>query len=479
MTYPVALKNSLVPRIMVIGDAILDSYIVGDINRVNPEAPVPLLNVTSTYTKLGGAGNVVANLSALGAEVYFVGTVGDDDNGDLLVEMINQQVKSSYVMRDRDKITPMKTRLISGEQQLFRYDNETTHEHPHHGVLRSAKEMIELVNPHIVIFSDYGKGTLDITSTQGVINLCNEKEILTYVDPHIDNLAYYENCHCLKLNMKQARAIAKRTMIRFADYEDEKFLKLFCDLVKMNYNIDDVIVTRAEEGFYAKIGKEYYSMPSVAVDKIIDVTGAGDTVISALTFALSKGATIRQSLETARIAAAIAIQEVGTYQVTLDELLSAYEIIHHPTNYQYLDLTSRSSKLVTKEELINNLCGRKFVLVNGCFDVLHPGHIELIRFAKSQGNILVVAINSDESIKRLKGPSRPIIKQEDRIKQLSEFMSVDYIVVFDEDTPVPLIKEIKPFLHVKGSDHEGEKDIENTVFFKRIEGYSTTKITKS
>lgn len=462
------LTSPFVPKILVLGDAILDVYIEGGINRVNPEAPVPLLNVTNYYKKLGGAGNVVANLAALGTEVYFSGIVGDDSNGDDVSEMINGLVKSSFILRDQDKVTPMKTRLISGCQQLFRYDNETVDQSPNHRIFKSAANMIELVKPHIVIFSDYGKGTLDIESVQDIIAICNEKQILTYVDPHVDNIGYYTRCHCLKLNMKQARNIAKKAMTKIADYEDDKFLKMFSGLVTLNYNISDVIVTRAEKGIYAKIGKEFYDLPAVLADKIIDVTGAGDTVISALTFALSKGADVEQSLDVARVAASIAVQNVGTYQVTLCELLSAYEKI-----------SSMSNKLVTKDELIEKLGDRKFTLVNGCFDVLHPGHVELIRFAKSQGNILVVAINSDESIKRLKGPNRPIIKQEDRIKQLSEFQSVDYIVVFNEDTPVPLIQEIKPFLHVKGSDHEGEKDIENTLFFKRIEGYSTTSLTKS
>lgn len=476
--YPSTLKNDFVPKILVIGDLILDCYIEGIIDRVNPEAPTPLLSVTSTYSKLGGAGNVAACLKSLGADVYFSGVVGTDANGDLVTEMLNRVVKSSYIMRDFDKATPIKTRLLSGGQQLFRYDDETTHESSSNSVRRSALEMINLVEPHIVIFSDYGKGSLDQIAVHNIITVCNEKQILTYVDPHVDNIYYYENCHCLKLNMKQARNIAKRIFPRFSEYEDDKFLKLFADMIEHKYNISDVIVTRAENGIYAKIGSEYYSIPAVNVGKVIDVAGAGDTVISALTFALSKGATIMQSLEVARIASSIAIQEVGTYQVTLDELLAEYEAIQLKKENYCVSISPVENKLVTKEQLLDKLGDRKFVLVNGCFDVLHPGHVELIRFAKAQLSTLVVAINSDESIKRLKGLNRPIIKLEDRIKQLSEFQSVDYIVVFNEDSPVELIKEIKPFLHVKGSDHEGEKDIQNTLFFNRIEGYSTTNLIK-
>ena len=474
-----ALKNNFVPKILVIGDLILDFYIDGNIDRINPEAPTPLLSVKSSYYKLGGAGNVTACLNTLGTDVYFSGVVGDDVNGDIVTEMLNKIVKSSHIMRDVDKVTPLKTRLLSDGQQLFRYDNETTHESSSHSVHRSAIEMINLVKPHIVIFSDYGKGTLDRIAVQNIITVCNEKQILTYVDPHIDNIYYYENCHCLKLNIKQARNIAKRIFPKFSEYEDDTFLKLFVDMTQYKYNISDVIVTRAEQGIYAKIGKEYYSIPAVNVGKVIDVAGAGDTVISALTFALSKGATIPQSLEVASIAASIAIQEVGTYQVALDELLAEYEAIQMKKASCLLSVIPQENKLVTKEQLLSKLGDRKFVLVNGCFDVIHPGHIELIRFAKAQVSTLVVAINSDESISRLKGLNRPIIKLKDRIKQLSEFQSVDYIVVFNEDSPVELIKEIQPFLHVKGSDHEGEKDIQNTMFFKRIEGYSTTNLIKT
>jgi D-beta-D-heptose 7-phosphate kinase/D-beta-D-heptose 1-phosphate adenosyltransferase len=460
------LEGGLIPRILVIGDAILDSYIVGNIDRINPEAPVPLMNVHDYYTRLGGAGNVVANLHQLGAEVYFAGILGIDDNGEAIFRMIKEKTKAAFVMWDQTKTTPMKTRLVSNNQQLFRYDNETVHESIAN-VKNIALNLIDTANPHIVIFSDYGKGSLSAEAVQSIIDECNKRKILTFVDPHVDNISYYKNCHCLKLNMKQARKIASRIMPRFSDYEDYKFMNMFKDIVKMNYNIDDIIITRAEKGIYANCGNEVFNLPAFDNDKIIDVTGAGDTIISAISYGFAKGLNILETLEFARTAASIAISKVGTYQVSLNEVKEVFKFkCFNVPSFKIRD--AETVKSLTKDKQV--------VFVNGCFDVLHPGHIELLKFAKSQGDIVVVGLNSDSSIRKIKGKDRPIIGEVDRALVLAELNCVDYICIFSEDTPKNLIKELNPFLHIKGSDHEGEKDIENTIFFKRVGGYSTSKL---
>lgn len=462
------LKGGLVPKILVIGDAILDSYIVGEIVRINPEAPVPLMNVKEKYTRLGGAGNVVANLHKLGADVYFTGVLGIDPEGEVLFQMIKEKTKTAYVMWDEDKKTPIKTRLVSEHQQLFRYDDETVHESSAN-VKNISLNLIELAEPHIVIFSDYGKGSLSKDATQAIIDECNKRKILTFVDPHVDNIYYYKNCHCLKLNMKQARKIATHLMPRFANDDDDHFMKMFKITLHMKCNIDDVIITRADKGIYANCGGEIFTLDAIQAKDLVDVTGAGDTIIAAFTFALGKGLNFIQAMQVAVVSASIAISKVGAYQVSLTEIEDYYL-----STSNYLE-----KKIVTIERLLEVTKDKKIVFANGCFDVIHPGHIELLKFAKSKGDILVVGLNSDSSIKRSKGESRPIICEQDRALVLAELTCVDYVCIFNEDTPVKLITELKPFLHVKGSDHTGERDIENTIFFNRVGDYSTTKLLKS
>lgn len=460
------LRGGLVPKILVIGDAILDTYIVGEINRINPEAPVALVNVTNRYTRLGGAGNVVANLHKLGADVYFTGILGIDTEGETLFNMIKEKTKSAFVMWDESKKTPVKTRIVSDNQQLFRYDDETTHESTA-SVKNISLNLINVAEPHIVIFSDYGKGSLSEEAVQTIINECNKRKILTFVDPHVENISYYRNCHCLKLNMKQARKIAQKTMLKYVYSDDNHFMRMFTELTYSNYNIDDIIITRAEKGIYANCGGETFTMDAIVPKDLVDVTGAGDTVISAYAFALGKGLNHIQAMVVAMASSSIAISKVGAYQVSIKELEDYF--------MGNVD-EDKLIKLHTKEEIVSATKNKKIVFVNGCFDVLHPGHIELLKFAKSKGEVLVVGLNSDSSIKRAKGDSRPIIGQSDRATVLAELQCVDYICIFNEDTPIELIKSLNPFLHVKGSDHTGECDIENTIFFTRVGGYSTTKL---
>jgi D-beta-D-heptose 7-phosphate kinase/D-beta-D-heptose 1-phosphate adenosyltransferase len=322
--YSTILKNTLIPRILVIGDAILDSYVEGVIERINPEAPVPLLNVTSSSISIGGAGNVVSNLHALGAHVYFTGVIGNDLAGDSVYGFITAKTKTAFFNRDPKKKTPVKTRLISQNHFLFRFDDETTTESAI-TIEKHSLDMIDLVAPHIVIFSDYGKGSLCKESVQAIIKVCNANNILTYVDPHVNNIGYYENCQCLKLNLNQAKKIAQRLLPEVTDYTTESFFSKFRDAIHEKYKIDDVIITLADKGLYANIGGAEFRKQSKKVvnERVIDVTGAGDTIISTFTFCLSKGADIEQSLELSSIAANIAIQNMGTYHVKIDELISA------------------------------------------------------------------------------------------------------------------------------------------------------------
>lgn len=463
------LRSENKPKIMVIGDAILDEYIEGNNERINPEAPVPLINVTSRYYKLGGAGNVVENLHVLNADVSFIGVLGDYDEASAIIQRKIKEIavyRKSWLLFEEEKITPRKIRIISNSQQLLRYDTETTFE-TKKDYFSKFIELLDESNCDAVVFSDYGKGSITEELAQKIICECNKRNIKTFVDPHVDNIYYYKNCGYLKVNLKQARTIAKHLMPRFVDYEINKFLEYFCVFIGEKIGIKNIIVTLSENGMYINDGKFIGHMRPDA-KKVIDVTGAGDSVMSTFVYCLIKDLNFCESVSIANTAAGISTAYMGTYHVSMDELEAT--ILSEDLN----------DKILNQEELVKILKDKEeVVFVNGCFDILHPGHIELMRFAKDKGKYLVVGLNSDASIKRIKGESRPIINQEDRAKVLSELECVDYICIFDDDTPKDLIKAINPWLHVKGSDHEGEKDIENTIFFKRVGGYSTTNIIQN
>jgi len=382
--------------ILVIGDYIIDRYIYGSLDRISPESPIPIFSEQNIIEKDGGAGNVVANLKALGNEVLF------------------------YTNRDTP---PVKTRYVVDNQILFRADNEQYF----------CPEELSIEVPDEVkfaILSDYNKGYLE--ESKAIIAALKERKIIVIVDPkkHISN---YEGAHLVKFNEKE-----------FIKYTGQNNLDN-CSEIHDEYNIHTVIVTMGGKGVFVSdrvFGKFFIETENKEVK---DVTGAGDVFIAALTHFFNKNCTLRDAIVKANKLASISVTKFGTY--TLSE---------------------------------KDIASTRVIFTNGCFDILHKGHVEYLKKSKELGSKLIVGLNSDNSVKKLKGKDRPINNEQDRKAVLEALDCVDEVIIFDENTPYELIKSIKPDIITKGGDYTPEtvigNDLTEVVIIPMVEGYSTTKV---
>jgi len=412
--------------ITVIGDFILDIFEYGISERISPEAPVPIIKTIKTEYAPGGAANVCQNLNSLGCKVSGIGIVGCDDEASKLTEFL----KSMYVsyIKDPECPTITKKRLICNNQQVARIDNEKRFTNPVN-VEHYCGEDVEYL-----IVSDYNKGTIGDCSKQ--FETLRQRNIKVIVDPKQD-LYNYKNAWLVKPNKKEFKELVND----FKDYDD---LIRKGILACKKYNFEYMLVTLGSDGMIL-VGKDGYIQRQNSFEtEVFDITGAGDSTLAGLVYSLSKGNTLAESLEISAKIASVAVSHNGTYSVKEDDI---------------------------KE---------KVVFTNGCFDILHLGHLKLLKFAKQQGDRLLVAINSDNSVKRLKGESRPKFNQEDRKAMLESLAIVDEVIIFDEDTPYNLIKSIKPDIIVKGGDYTVETtvghDLAEVVIFPRVKDYSTSKI---
>ncbi|MFW9618330.1 MAG: D-glycero-beta-D-manno-heptose-7-phosphate kinase [Sulfurospirillum sp.] len=457
------------PSVLVIGDLMLDHYLWGKCDRISPEAPVQVVDIQKESTVLGGAGNVVNNLLSLGAKVSVLSVVGDDDNGgELLCMLKTLGADVDGIVKQAGRKTSKKSRVIASHQQVVRYDSESKEDITD----LSAKELLVqcekyLKNVDLVLLSDYGKGVLTNQFTSKVIELAhaNKKPIL--VDPKGEDYSKYRGATLITPNKKEA-SIATKIAIK-----DDESLQKAGKLLRESLNLEYAIITLSEDGM-AIFGEEFLKMPTVARE-VYDVTGAGDTVLASLGYALSCGLSMKEAASFANAAAAVVVGKLGSATVTLDEV-DAYE--------HSLRSATAESKIKTKEEILHLLKAKKnqkIVFTNGCFDILHVGHVKYLEVAKSFGDMLIVGLNSDNSIKRLKGESRPINPLDDRAYVLASLESVSFVVPFEEDTPLDLIRAIEPDILVKGADYEGKVVVGSEIakevrLVQFVEGKSTTKI---
>lgn len=457
------------PSILVIGDLMLDHYLWGKCERISPEAPVQVIDIQKESTVLGGAGNVVNNLLSLGAKVNVLSVVGDDDNGlELLVMLEDLGAGAKGIIKQENRKTSKKSRVIASHQQVVRYDSESKEDIAplcEQQLLAQCEQYI--ANVDVILLSDYGKGVLTNTFTCKVIALAKKHQKPILVDPKGEDYSKYSGATLITPNKKEA-SIASKIAIK-----DDASLQKAGELLKESLGLEYAIITLSEDGM-AIFGETFEKMPTVARE-VYDVTGAGDTVLASLGYALSCGLDIQESASFANSAAAVVVGKLGSATVTLDEV-DAYE--HSLRN------ATAGSKIKTKDEIIRLLKTRKnqkIVFTNGCFDILHVGHVKYLEVAKSFGDMLIVGLNSDDSIKRLKGQNRPINPLEDRAYVLSALESVSFVVPFEEDTPLELIFAVQPDILVKGADYEGKvvvgSDIAKEVrLVQFVEGKSTTHI---
>ncbi len=468
------LRGRRKPRILVVGDMMLDEYIWGSVERVSPEAPVQVVKVKKKESVPGGAANVVNNLASLGAVVSVAGIIGNDIKGRILRDLLKKQgIKLSSLISSKDVATITKTRVIAHNQQILRVDEES--DTPFDSAQK--KKMFSAIRKNIknadgVILSDYNKGTLDEETAQKIIKLANSLGKKVIVDPKGRDYTKYRGAHIVTPNLKE---LEESSGVK-CDSEKKITAAISASIKKIKCG--GMLVTRGSDGMtlLIKNGKKV-NFKSCALE-VYDVSGAGDTVIATFSFSLFSGLSPDVSAMISNTSGGIVVEKVGTAVVTVNEILSRLDgegigagIIEEP------HIESSVMKLRRK--------GKKIVFTNGCFDILHMGHIYLLQQAKSFGDVLIVGINTDASIKRLKGNKRPLIGEEQRAKLLSALSCVDYVTFFDEDTPMELIKKIRPHILVKGGDYRKnevvgadftEKNGGRVELVKVVEGLSTTNL---
>lgn len=457
------------PHILVIGDLMIDHYLWGGCERISPEAPVQVVDIARETTVLGGAGNVINNLITLGARVSVAGVIGDDENGEELRAMLGTiGVNSEGLIKQPNRKTSKKSRIIASNQQILRYDKESKESIE----VTSEKAIIAYVTNvidacDIVILSDYGKGVITDAVALGVITVAKSAGKKVLVDPKGKDYRKYSGAYLLTPNKKEA---SEATGIAI---NDESSLKKALLNLKERCNLECSMITLSEDGI-AIYDTSMRLFPTVAKE-VFDVTGAGDTVIASLSFALSCGYTIDEAAPFANHAAAVVVGKIGSATVTLSEIEEYESSLHQSTSEMHIKSKEEIytlAKRLKKE-------GKKVVFTNGCFDILHVGHVKYLQEAKSYGDVLIVGLNSDSSVRELKGPTRPVNLEEDRAYILAALESVDYVVLFSEETPHELIKNIEPDILVKGGDYEG-KSVVGAEFAKElrlvqfVDGKSTT-----
>lgn len=458
------------PTILVIGDLMIDHYIWGNCERISPEAPVQVVNVQKENSVLGGAGNVVNNLRALKANVEVISVIGDDAVADeLKKELESIYVNPNMLIIEKDRKTSKKSRLIASQQQVLRYDNESIEDISEESCTLIIENLTKNIYKYdVIILSDYGKGVLTDSLTKSIISLANKNNKKVLVDPKGKDYSKYKGAYTLTPNKKEA---IEATSI---DIKDDASLLEAIKKLKDDCQLDVSLITLSENGI-AIFDNEMRIQPTVARE-VYDVTGAGDTVIASIAFALANDLTIDKSIKFSNLAAGVVVGKIGSATATLDEIYEYESSLNRSTS----DMHIKSFKEI--EDLANRLHqkGKKIVFTNGCFDILHVGHVKYLEEAKSYGDILILGLNADSSVTKLKGPSRPINTQEDRAYILASLESVDYVVIFEEETPYELIKLIKPHVLVKGGDYEGKdvvgQDIADELkLVQFIDGKSTTK----
>tara|TARA_B100001564_G_C20615957_1_gene659911 strand:+ start:125 stop:1498 length:1374 start_codon:yes stop_codon:yes gene_type:complete len=413
-------------NILVVGDIILDKYISGNTNRISPEAPIPVLDVEKTYFRLGGAANVAHNLKSIGVNSFLIGRISNDANGNILENLINDYGINNLLIKQNISKTTCKTRVICSSQQIVRIDDEEK--------VFSDKSEEDFVSNQIskykfdcIIISDYNKGFIN----SKIVSILKKAKVNIIVDPKPSNILFYKDVHSITPNFNEAKLISDKNNI------DEIGLN-----IKRQTN-SNVLITRGKKGvsiFERKISKALHI--SARVNEVIDVSGAGDTFISVYSIFISLGYQIKDAAKIANNSCGMVIKKVGTSTIDFNELLTS----NH-------GLISKQTEISSLSSLINGI-DKKIVFTNGCFDILHKGHISLLKEAKSFGDILVVGLNSDKSVKINKGDKRPFNDETARIEVLSAISYVDYILLFEQETPIELIKELKPDVLVKGADYE-------------------------
>ena len=477
MNIETQLNNIKTKKVLVIGDIMLDKYFFGEAKRLSPEAPVPVLHKTRETIVLGGASNVARNLVRAIQDVSIMSVIGNDEEGKILKKILeDNKIHTDLLILDKERTTTVKTRMIGpNNAQMLRLDVEDTASISD----EISDKMIKLYEANIekfdiIIISDYKKGVLNVQNTAELIRIANKYNKMTLIDTKEPSYAKYKDAYLIKPNLDELKNLTKMSV-----NNDEEVVNAANEL-RAQTGAKYVLATRGKDGMTLVDGKSFQHIRGVSKE-VYDVSGAGDTVISYLAVGLANDFEIGDTARLANIASSIEVSKMGTYAVSIEEIK---EHINKENDVSY------DNKLPSVDELAKILQaerekGKKIVFTNGCFDIYHVGHSRYLRQASTYGDILVVGVNSDASVKRLKGPERPIISEEERMELLADLQCVSYVVKFEEDTPYELIKKLQPDIITKGGDYKPEevvgKDIVEArggkvVICKLVEGKSTTNI---
>jgi D-beta-D-heptose 7-phosphate kinase/D-beta-D-heptose 1-phosphate adenosyltransferase len=463
-------------KALVIGDLMLDEYLWGKTERISPEAPVQVVDISREDLRLGGAGNVINNLMTLGCQVHVAGVLGDDADGRLLRRLLEEKsVGIQGVLMSPDRTTSRKTRILASNQQMLRIDRESQNPISPEMEVRLADHVRSVAEDfQVILVSDYLKGVLTEGLLKEIVAIGREKGIPVVIDPKGSDFRKYRGATLLTPNRKEAQ-----TASHIAIVDEATLLQAGRSLAEA-LDLEALVLTRSEEGMtlFPRDGEEIH-LPTEARE-VYDVSGAGDTVLAMMGLGLAGELSLEAAARLANVAAGIVVGKVGTSTVSPGEILEVIGRRHQDTDLKIKDREVLAGILEMEREK-----GRTVVFTNGCFDLLHVGHVKYLQKARRLGDLLVLGLNSDESIRRLKGPRRPLINQDERAHILAALDCIDYLVIFDEDTPLELIEALRPKILVKGGDYSPEgvvgKDLVESFggrveLIQFVDGKSTTNI---
>jgi D-beta-D-heptose 7-phosphate kinase/D-beta-D-heptose 1-phosphate adenosyltransferase len=467
-------------RVLVIGDVMLDCHVRGEVSRISPEAPVPVVRTTGRSWSAGGAANVAANLSGLGVTVEIVGYTGEDEaRTRLIAKLADKHIGTAGLVALTDRATIVKTRIIGGHQQMLRIDDED------HGVVSPAQQAqlwsaitaAIARQPTAIVLSDYAKGVCDTQTAQAVIAAAHTHNIPVLVDPKGTDWDKYRGATTITPNTGEMAAVAR------VPAHDHAGLLAAGQALRERLALKFMTFTRGEHGISLLDKNGEFNVPAMARE-VFDVSGAGDTVIAVMAACVAAGESacdVRDAVRLANLAGGVVVAKVGTVPIERSDLLERLD--HEPGLAHLGKVCDRAT--ATKRCHAWRAAGERVVFTNGCFDLLHAGHVSLLEQARRAGDRLIVGLNSDASVQRLKGPTRPINHEGDRGQVLAALAAVDAVVVFDEETPLALITALRPEVLVKGADYREEQVVGGAevkswggkvVLIDLLAGRSTTNI---
>ncbi len=463
------------PRVLIVGDLMVDRYVRGEVSRISPEAPIPVLAATHSEEMLGGAGNVAYNLALMDADVDLVGVIGQDSWGKRLRELFEESgMGTEGLVVDAARPTTLKSRIVSGVQQMLRVDWEDSKDVSGAAldeVLLRAEKLVSKCGA--VVLSDYGKGVLTKRVLDAVIAAAREAGVPVLVDPKGTDFTRYKGASLITPNRKEAEGALGRKLVDLADVA-----RGARELIELA-DLQTAIITLGAEGIYYQDKQGLEGREATRARAVFDVTGAGDTVVAHLALYIAAGFELPTAVALANHAAGVVVGRLGAGGVTRKELVAKLR-----------ESAPKQGKVLTDGDLDAVLAafrgeGKRIVFTNGCFDIIHTGHVTYLRFSRSHGDVLIVGVNDDASVKRLKGPTRPVNPVGDRMEVLAAMEMVDAVISFTEDTPANIIERVCPDVLVKGEDW-ADKGVVGREFVERhggqvvlaplVAGRSTTNI---